>query len=83
MAKAVAYTKRALRALRRMPANTARLIRDKIALYAQDPAALANNVIRLTGRDELRLRVGDWRVLFLETETEITVLDIGPRGSIF
>jgi mRNA-degrading endonuclease RelE of RelBE toxin-antitoxin system len=29
-----------------------------------------------------RLRVGDFRILFEESETEIIVSDIGPRGSI-
>jgi mRNA interferase RelE/StbE len=30
-----------------------------------------------------RLRVGDFRVLFQETETDVIVLNVGPRGSIY
>ena len=37
----------------------------------------------MVGKDYQRLRVGDFRVLFRETATEVIVLDIGPRGSIY
>ena len=41
-------------------------------------------VVRLTGEKELlRLRVGDFRVIFAENAEEIVILDIGPRGSIY
>ena len=60
----IAYSRTALKALTRMPRNWAERIRDKIRIYANDPAALANNVKRLKGQDGLvRLRVGDWRVV--------------------
>jgi mRNA interferase RelE/StbE len=44
---------------------------------------LANNVLKLTGRDEYRLRVGDWRILFVESSDTIDVLVIGPRGGVY
>lgn len=65
-----------------MPANTARLIRSKIEQYASDPASLANNVKALKGRDAVRLRVGDWRVI-MEDGVVVAVLEIGSRGSIY
>jgi mRNA interferase RelE/StbE len=80
--KTIGYTVGAARALR-THANRAKLIRSKIAQYANDPASQANNVKRLTGVDALRLRVGDFRVIFSETAEKITVLDIGPRGDIY
>lgn len=50
----------------------------------RNPAAQANNVKQLAGMDRVcRLRVGDFRVLFRETETIVLVLDIGPRGGIY
>ena len=59
-------------------------ITDKVESYARDPAALANMVVRLAGeKDLLRLRVGDFRVIFAESTDEIVVLDIGPRGSVY
>src|SRR3546814_11535537 len=76
----IAYTRAALKALRRMPANTARTVRDKIELYAADPASLANNVRKLQGRAGYRLRVGDWRVIFDEDGAVLAILEIRPRG---
>ncbi len=66
-----------------MPANTARLIRDKIDQYALNPASLAPNVVKLQGRDGYRLRVGDWRVIFNDDGAVLAVLKIAPRGSVY
>lgn len=81
--KQVSYTKTAIRALRRMPANTAMLIRTKIEAYATDPASQANNVKSLKGREGIRLRVGAWRVIMDDQGNVLAVLDIGPRGGIY
>jgi mRNA interferase RelE/StbE len=81
--KSISYTKAAIRALTRMPANTARLIRSKIEAYAIDPASQANNVKALKGRDGIRLRVGDWRVIMDDDGNVLAVLDIGSRGDIY
>jgi mRNA interferase RelE/StbE len=80
--KQISYTKAAIRALRRMPANTSTLIRLKIEAYAQNPASQANNVKALNGRVGIRLRVGDWRVIMDDQGNVLAVLDIGPRGGI-
>jgi mRNA interferase RelE/StbE len=80
--KAVVYTRVALRSLQ-AHSNRARQIRAKIGQYASDPASLANNVIQLTGSPAKRLRIASFRVLFTETETTITILDVGPRGEIY
>ncbi len=80
--KAVFYTRTAARALRKH-ATRAAGIRAKIEQYAADPSSLANNVIVMTGVDARQLRVGDFRVIFLEAAESITVLDIGPRGDIY
>jgi mRNA interferase RelE/StbE len=79
----ISYTKAAIRALRRMPASTATLIRSKIEAYASDPASQSNNVRSLKGRDGIRLRVGDWRVIMDDQGNVLAVLDIGPRGGIY
>jgi mRNA interferase RelE/StbE len=80
----IAYSRDALKTLARLPANVARLIRDKIEQYAADPASLANNVIQLKGgMGERRLRVGDWRVIFREDGTVMAIIRIGPRGGVY
>lgn len=81
--KQVSYTRAAIRALRRMPVNTATLIRSKITAYATDPASQANNVKALKGRTGIRLRVGDWRVIMDDQGNVLAILDIGPRGGIY
>jgi len=81
--KQISYTKAAIRVLRRMPTNTAKLIRTKIEAYATDPASQANNVKSLKGRQGMRLRVGDWRVIMDDQGNVLAVLEIGPRGGIY
>ena len=78
----ILYRPAARKALRRIPKNTAQRIMSKIEAYATDPASQANNVTALKGRDGVRLRVGDWRVIMIEGEV-LDVLDVGPRGGIY
>ena len=80
--KPISYTRSAIKALQRMPANTSARIVGKIEAYAADPASQANNVKALKGRDAIRLRVGDWRVIMHDGEV-LDILDIGPRGGIY
>lgn len=43
----------------------------------------SGDVKRLTGTDRARLRVGSWRVLFIETKDTIDVLAVGNRSTIY
>lgn len=81
--KQISYTRAAIKALRRMPANTATLIQSKIEAYAQDPSSQANNVTSLKGRKGIRLRVDDWRVIMDDQGNVLAVLDVGSRGGIY
>lgn len=81
--KEITYMPAARKALRRMPANTARRIVGKVEEYAADPASQANNVKALKGREGIRLRVGDWRVIMNDSGAVLAVLDVGPRGGIY
>ena len=79
----IAYSKSAFRTLKRIPANEAKRIREKIEAYAADPASQANNVVKLQGREGHRLRVGDWRVIFDSDGSVLDILTIGPRGGVY
>lgn len=81
--KAISYTRQALKALRRMPADMAQRIIAKIEQYAEEPESQANNVKALKGREGIRLRVGDWRVIMNDDGVVLAVLEIGPRGSVY
>ena len=58
-------------------------IRKAVSEYAIDPSAHANNVRVMAQSEFNRLRIGNYRVVFQETETEVTVVKIGPRGSVY
>ena len=81
--KPISYTRAALKALRKMPAETAERIIGKIEQCAEGPALQGNNVTALKGREGIRLRVGDWRVIMNGEGVVLAVLDIGPRGTIY
>jgi mRNA interferase RelE/StbE len=80
----ISYTRAAIQALQRMPANTAALIRGKIEKLAADPHSLANNVKALKGGEgRYRLRVGGWRVIFTEDGKVLAILRIAPRSGAY
>ncbi len=78
--KTVRYSQDALNALRKHH-NRAAAIIAKVTRYAETGAG---DVRLLTGgHGARRLRVGEFRVLFEETPTEVIVTRVGPRGSIY
>ena len=78
-------TKEARRRFRKMPNNTQQTIVGKIASLATNPLAPNNNVQAVKGSDLLRLRVGDWRVLYrLDAEAKtMTIIEVLPRGDAY
>ncbi len=81
----IVFTKQADRTLRKIPKNSARLIRKKLDRIAVDPYGKHNNVTKLQNRPGYRLRVGDWRIIY-EVENErlvILVLRVRPRGEVY
>lgn len=82
--KRLVLTKEALRALDRMPVNDSVRIRAKLAQYIVEPKTLSRNVRALCGtKDLLRLRVGNWRVLFTDAGQVVQIVKIAPRSSAY
>lgn len=81
----IEITRDAIKALRKMPRNVAALIREKIDALAVNPYAPNNNVKKLKGSDDYRLRVGDWRVVYTleDDRLVILVIRIAPRGGVY
>ena len=52
----------------------------KIERYADTGAG---DVTRLVGSPYFRLRIGDFRVIFAESASEIEILKIAPRGEVY
>jgi mRNA interferase RelE/StbE len=72
-----------LKGLARHRKDVRRLL-SKIEAYAEDLDDQSNNVKRLKGTPILfRPRVGDYRIIFTEDESTITVLKVEPRGSAY
>lgn len=84
MMRTVEYNRDAARALSRIDRKTADRIRAKVEQLAGDPDAQANNVRALKGEPGImRLRVGDWRVIYTEQLVVLLVLRIAPRGGAY
>jgi mRNA interferase RelE/StbE len=82
--RTIEYHPAAVKALRRMDQATSVRIRKKIGQLANDPASLGNNVTALKGQAGLlRLRVGNWRVIYTDDLVVLSVLKVAPRGSVY
>jgi mRNA interferase RelE/StbE len=55
-------------------------IRKRLVEFAE---AGKGDVKRLSGRPGARLRAGDWRVFFEETDDEVRILAVGHRRDIY
>lgn len=83
MPKAIAYSRDALKVLSRMDRATSARIVTKIEQLATEPEALANNITALKGGEGLmRLRVGDWRVIY-QDGVVLQIIRVAPRGSAY
>ena len=80
----IEFSREAVKALMRMPRDQAVRIRRKVDELARDPAN-ASNVKKLTEHPGYRLRVGDWRVVYLLVDDRlvIQVVRIAPRGEVY
>ena len=80
----IEYSREAAKALAKLPRNVQALLQEKIAGLARDPFG-ANHVKKLVGEPGYRLRVGDWRVIYVVESGRLVVrvLRIGPRGGVY
>ena len=78
--KTVTWTHDARREFRKLPAHIRADVEAKIERFAKTGAG---NVKRLTGRPGARLRIGDWRVIFVETSTKVEIRAVGNRRDIY
>ena len=72
----------ALRELKRLENKEAKRIIEKLKESAKEPNAFFE---RLVGREEYRLRVGDYRVIanILNKEKKIMVRSVGHRKNVY
>jgi len=78
--KTIAYTLAARRQLRKLPPQVRAQIEDRLARYAEFGLG---DVKALQGRAGARLRIGDFRVIFVETDDAVEVRAVGDRRDIY
>jgi len=73
----------AVRALRRIDKSAQQRIQAVISLLAQDPRPPGAKALQ--GRDGLRVRVGDYRVIYTVHDDVllVVVVTVGPRSSVY
>lgn len=81
---ALRFSTAALKALRKAPSDVTRRIRERLDELACDPFTAAN-VKKLTNHPGYRLRVGDWRVIYLVQKEAVViyVVDIAQRKEVY
>jgi mRNA interferase RelE/StbE len=78
--KEIAFTSSALRQWRKLTVATRAQIDFKLTAYAETGAG---DVKALKGVAGMRLRAGDWRVLFTVKGNTITIHAVGHRRDIY
>jgi mRNA interferase RelE/StbE len=76
----ISFTARATREWAKLPSDVRSRIDRRLTEFA---ATGHGDVKRLKGRDGVRLRVGDWRVIFYEDQEAIVVTAVGHRREIY
>lgn len=78
--KQLAFKPAALRQWLKLPKGTRDRIDSRLTEFMRSGAG---DVKHLRGRPGVRLRVGDWRVLFSDDGQTITVFAVGHRRDVY
>ncbi|MYC33385.1 MAG: type II toxin-antitoxin system RelE/ParE family toxin [Chloroflexi bacterium] len=70
----IEWSVRSIKDMRRLSPSNREWVIDKIEQYSEDPASLTNQVISLVNSDYLRLRVGNYRVIFSVENGAVAIL---------
>ena len=78
--KVIAFTPAATRQWLKLSVDIPKRIDAKLMRYANQGSG---DVRRLKDTEGCRLRIGDWRVIFIEDARSITVVAVGHRKEIY
>ena len=78
--KKIVFTSAATRQWIKLSAEIRKRIDAKLTIYATNGSG---DVKRLKGRGGCHLRVGDWRVVFIEESASIIIVAVGNRREIY
>ena len=77
----VTLEKSAVKYLENLDTVMKRRIVKALRDLADEPPS--GDIVKLQGKDGYRRRVGDFRIVFDITETEVIVYKIAPRGQVY
>ena len=81
------FLDKALNEFQKVDRARRKIIKTKLMILARNPAALKNNIRRLSAPEEAlyRLRIGAYRVIFKKDETRLIILvvRVGHRREIY
>ncbi len=78
--KVISFTAASTRQWLKLSADIRKRIDAKLTIYATNRSGDAK---RLKGTEGCRLRIGDWRVIFIEDGRSIPVIAVGNRKEIY
>lgn len=70
----IEWATKAVKDMRRLAARDRERIVAKIEQYATNPESLANQVVALVGGEYLRMRVGNYRVVFTVERGRVVIM---------
>jgi mRNA interferase RelE/StbE len=79
----IRFTPLALRQFTKLDAGWRLKIEQKLRAYVRDPASVSGSVKRLVGDGRLRMRIGDYRVVFKDDGTVLMVEKVGHRSEVY
>ena len=77
----VVVDKKAAKYIESLDMTMKRRINEALKDLANEPPS--GDIVKMQGKDGYRRRVGDYRIVFDITETEIIVYKIAPRGQVY
>jgi mRNA interferase RelE/StbE len=81
------FLDRALDEFKKIDRARQKIIKAKLLILARNPAALKNNIRRLSGPEEAlyRFRIGAYRIIFKKDEARLIILvvRVGHRREIY
>ncbi|MEK6935351.1 MAG: type II toxin-antitoxin system RelE/ParE family toxin [Nanoarchaeota archaeon] len=77
----VSYEKEALKELGALESSISKRIIKKIDEMSENPSSC--DIKKLKGNDYFRLRIGDYRVIFIFENMLIKILKVGHRKNIY
>lgn len=77
----IVWDEKANDSLNKLEPIISRRIFKKVEELSENP--FSKDIKKLKGRDDFRLRVGDYRVIFLIEQETIQILKVGHRKNIY